>query len=469
MSESTIPFDHSTGLRLALNGYPTVNPNDPRAALPAGYVEGDGEGVGAGKKPPAGPLSGAAYRVYLNDAAPNGKVAVVSFKGATGAGEVIFGAGLNGWHTAEGQIRDKVAADVRDLRDAGYEVVFVGHSGGGAAAQSAAIENGGSAFVVSSLPITQSTLALLRAKPGNEGKSDAQLVSAWQAENQIVDVRAEGDAAGSFRVEGNFYLSAGKQQIVVVASGSGLFPFYQHSIEGVIDGAFQSSLTTTASQWDKITYVNNTNFTYQRSDGWSGSYSRDTGVTEIKNDSSVVVFRATETSTLVPGSGEPVSALKTEAIAGDGVTTYTITWVNEGGSWQVSTVDLVNGTPPPVQAEAWRVVKLLGITPAAVSTGGVDVTKMELVLKKAYDSSAPANQTTGAVDNSFDLEINPDPSPGQSGASDPGSAVNADDSTLYDFGGVEITGVGNVNEDSGPTAIANYTLTDNLRPRSEEH
>ena len=82
----------------------------------------------------------------------------------------------------------------------------------------------------------------------------------------------------------------------------------------------------------------------------------------------------------------------------------------------------------------------------------------------AYDPSLPSNAPTGPVIYEFILSIDPDPLPGQSGASDPGSAVNADDSTLYDFGGVEITGVGNVNEDSGPTAIANYTLTDNFRP-----
>ena len=122
--------------------------------------------------------------------------------------------------------------------------------------------------------------------------------------------------------------------------------------------------------------------------------------------------------------------------------------------------------------EAINLLRNSGITPNGLATGGyseegTNAFEFATEILKAYDPATPANQTTGSVDNSFDLSINPDPLPGQSGASD-GFAVNADNVSLIRNSYLWLQGVGNVNEDSGAIAVANYELTDNHRPGNEQ-
>ena len=81
----------------------------------------------------------------------------------------------------------------------------------------------------------------------------------------------------------------------------------------------------------------------------------------------------------------------------------------------------------------------------------------------AYDSTAPANQVGGAIDNTFSATTNTSPGSSEASPIDPSVAINANNSTLIGTTGIStwsIDGVGNVNTASGNTAYANNTLAE---------
>jgi Ca2+-binding RTX toxin-like protein/LysM repeat protein len=73
-----------------------------------------------------------------------------------------------------------------------------------------------------------------------------------------------------------------------------------------------------------------------------------------------------------------------------------------------------------------------------------------------------------STDNSFNLNVSPDPSATQGVANDPSNPANVNNSTLIHEATHTITGVGNVNTATGNEATANSIVSDGIRPGAGE-
>jgi Ca2+-binding RTX toxin-like protein len=191
-----------------------------RIPIPTGWIELAGLSKGYEN------TDNGAFRVFVREGEP--KDAIIAFKGSTSYSDFRSDLTEDGYGVVTG-IEERATAAIEELRKQYGEITTVGHSLGGAEAQSLALAHGLNCFVNNSLPVSQQFLN----KTANErGVTPEELIVQYRAEYTCVNTIYEGEIATLYYrdLQGLVYLDANPTivpsntpLISGVATGASLF------------------------------------------------------------------------------------------------------------------------------------------------------------------------------------------------------------------------------------------------------